>query len=160
MKLFEKDLISGKISRRDQATKLANINFTNFVTKEDTTNLVEYMMKAYNLLANIKNNTKAGILVLYNDDLTNLEEAGLRHVLNYIGGSGTKMGIFPNLGCEEEYDTDKNSQSKDENNKNLKKFAPVIVANLMQIIENNRIYTENKMRILIENNKKNSEQFS
>ena len=146
----------------DQATKLAKINFTNFVTKDDTTNLVDFMMKAYNLLANIKNNTKAGILVLYNDDLTNLEEAGLRHVLNYIEVSGSKMGIFPNLGCEEKNNAgnNDNNQSKDENEKNLEKFAPVIVANLMQIIGNTRIYTENKKGIPIELDKKNSEQFS
>ena len=131
---------------------VAKNNFASFVSKDDTSNLVDFMMRAYNLLANIKNNTSAGILVLYNSDLSELQEAGLRHVLNYIESSGSKLGIFPNLGCEEKNDFENNNQSNDDNEKNLIKFGPVIVANLMQIIGNTRIYLENK--------KKNSEQFS
>ena len=144
---------TGKVEN-DEARKTRVTFTTEFfdiltVPQDKRTELYQFMMKAYYLLSPIKDKTKSGIQVLY-EDLSLIEEAALQIVFSHLNIGGSKLGTFPNLGIK--INDENNNENDDDPAKNLEKFAPVIVNNLMKVIGNNRIH--------IDNNQHNSTQFS
>ena len=137
---------TGKVDNTKTTNAASNVFTNEFfallkVNQIDSSDLYQFMMKAFHLFFPIKNKTKAGIQVLY-DNVSLLEEAGLQIVLSHLEITGSKLGIFPNLGITDKT-TKKDNDNNNEDDQNLDKYSTVIVNNIMKVIGNNRIHQNN-----------------
>ena len=137
---------TAKVEDKNETNTASNIFTNEFfailkVTQTDSSDLYQFMMKAFHLFFPIKNKTKAGIQVLY-QNVSLLEEAGLLVVFSHLKITGSKLGVFPNLGISDKTKKDDKNDDDDHDQK-LDKYGTVIVNNIMKVIGNNRIYQNN-----------------